>query len=203
MHNGKVWITDWHGNRHEMTPEDLLERIKNDSKSNWNWLAPATEIVKTISDPEFPEPVANKLKGIILKCFAELLLTNVYGHEESTCQLAVAYCYYSVHGRAEKRIKRLYRENLLKSVIMYSHGASPYGACSKEWRTFCSKWKKDALQCFTKRFGVDFMRFKANAEADYEKSIQAADKAGAFENDKAAYDKMKKEIAQIIVNSQV
>lgn len=187
MHDGKIWITDWQDNRHEMTPDKLLERIRQDSKSHYNWLAPATEIVNTISDPAFPEPIANELKGIVLKCFAELLLIDKRGIRKSTDQLAVAYCYYSIHGKAGKRIKRLYRENLLKSVIKYSHWVRPFDVGGGEWRAFCENWKKDALQHFTNRFGVDFMRFEANIEADYKKSVERADKAGKFEKDKAEH----------------
>lgn len=197
MHDGKIWIADWHNNRHEMTPEDLLERIRSDSASNWNWLAPATEIVRTISDPEFPEPIANELKGIVLKCFAEILLSDLDGNEKSTDQLAVAYCYYSVRGKAGKRIKRLYRKNLLERVIKYSYWIKPYGADGGEWRAFCTSWMKDALQHFTILFGTDFMRFEANAKAYYEKAVRYADKAGMFENDKNEY----REHIEKVVNS--
>lgn len=194
MHNGKIWITDWRNNRHEMSPNELLNRIKSDSETNWNWFAPASEIVKAISDPKFPEPIANELKGIVLKCFAELLLSDIGSTRKSTDQLAVAYCYYSIHGKSGKQIKRLYRENLLKSVIKYSFWVKPVGADGEEWHTFYDDWKKDALRHFTKRFGVDFMRFRANIEADYTKSVQRADKAGKFENDKIKYEELMKTI---------
>lgn len=192
MHNGKIWITDWNDNRHEMTPDELLERIRNDSKSDWNWLAPATEIIKTISDPEFPEPIANELKGIILKCSARLLLSDMGGTKKGTDQLAAAYCYYSIHGKAGKRLKRLYRKNLLRSIVKYSYWVRPYNVNGEEWRAFCNGWIKDTLQCFTKHSGVDFMRFEANLKTVFKKSIEHADKTGKFENDKIEYEKLMK-----------
>lgn len=192
MHDSKIWITDWHGNRHRMTPEDLLKRIRSDSASNWNWLAPATEIVKTISDPKFPEPIANELKGIVLKCFAEILLSDIVSNGKSTDQLAVAYCYYSIHGKAGKQIKRLYRKNLLKRVIKHSHWVKPYGA--EEWQAFCMSWMKDALQRFTALFGIDFMRFEANIKAHYERAVRHADEVGMFENDKNKYEEFIKKV---------
>lgn len=200
MHDGKIWITDWNDNRHEMAPNELLERIRSDSKSDWNWLTPATEIVKTISDPEFPEPIANELKGLILKCFADILLSDVIGRELGTDQIAVAYCYYSIHGKAGKRIKRLYRKNLLKAAKKpdwcWEH---PYGADGKEWHSFCNEWEKDALQNFTKRFGNDFMRFEANTKADFRKAVKCADKAGKFENDKIEHRESMKKTAGMIM----
>ena len=176
MYDGKIWITDWHDHRHEMTPNDLLERIRSDSKSNYNWLAPATEIVKTISDPEFPEPIANELKGIILKCFAELLSSDRRGAQKSTDRLAVAYCYYSVYGKVGRKVKYLYWKRLLDSAIKDWYQVSPLGVKGKKWRKFRDSWKKDALQHFTERFGTDFMRFEANIKvnfrADFEKFIR-------------------------------
>lgn len=200
MHDGKIWITDWSGNRHEMTPIEFFERIKEDSASNWNWLAPATEIARTISDSEFPEPIANELKGIVLRCFADLLLAEQPGYQKNTDQIAVAYCYYSIHGKAGKRVKRQYRENLLRSVVAESPWHKLLGACGEEWRKFCETWKKDALQYFTERFGVDFMRFRANAKADFKKAIELADEAGEFENDKVEYEKGIKEIVHLVAD---
>lgn len=194
MHDGKVWITDWHDNRHEMTPAELLERIRKDSQSHWNWLAPANEIVKTVTDSDFPEPIANELKGRILKCFAEILLSDIAANEKPTDQLAVAYCYYSLHGKAGKRAKRLYRQNLVQSVIKDSFWIKPYDVHGDEWRAFCTEWKRGALQHFTKRFGTDFMRFRANIKADFKASIKRADKAGLFENDKAEAKKSREEL---------
>ncbi len=199
MHSGKCWITDWNGDSHEMTPERLLERIRNDSKSNFNWLTPATEIVRTVSDPEFPEPIANELKCIVLKCFAELLVSDQYGHEKSTDQLAVAYCYNSVHGKAGKRIKRLYRKNLIESVTRRSSELKPYNVCGKEWHTFREEYEKNLLQNFPTRIGSDFMRFRSKVVSDYRRAIEAADKAGRFENDKAEHKRTLGEFTQRMI----
>lgn len=198
MHRGKCWITDWNGDSHEMTPERLLDRIRDDSKSNFNWLAPATEIVRTISDPEFPEPIANELKCIVLKCFAELLVSNQYGHEKSTDQLAVAYCYYSVHGKAGKKIKRLYRKNLVESVVRDFTLTSSH-IRGEEWRMFCEAWKEDLLQNFPERIGVDFMRFGAKVVADYQKALESADRDGKFENDKAEHKRILRDLTQKMI----
>lgn len=197
MHDGKIWIADWNDNRHEMTPDELLERIRTDSKSNWNWIAPATEIVKTISDPEFPEPIANELKGLILKCFADILLSNLSGTEKSTDQIAVAYCYYSLHGKAEKSIKRLYRKNLISATVAHVSAVSSM-IHGKAYRAFCKKWEKDAFKNFTRRFGIDFMRFGPRIKADFEASLKRAELAGEFENDKIEHEERLKEFAKTI-----
>ena len=200
MHDGKIWITDWNGNRYEMTPDELLERIRTDSRSNWNWLAPATEIVKTISDPDFPEPIANELKGLILKCFADTLLSSQIGHEKATDQIAVAYCYYSLHGKVGKSIKRLYRKNLIKAMVSYVGALSPI-IHGKEYRAFCERWEKDAFKNFTKRFGIDFMHFGPRIKVDFESSLNCADAAGEFDNDRIEHEKSLQELARTIFNA--
>lgn len=181
MGRDRFWITDWQGRIHRVTPEKLLERIKSDSsKSNYNWFASATEIVNTVSNFRFPDDIANELKIIVLKCFAELLLDN----EEGTDQAAVANCYRSIYGGPGEQIKQLYREKLLDSVIRYSE-QRPYNVYGKEWRAFCEKWKGDVLRNFPMRIGNDFMKFQVNATTDFEKAVKEADKAGKFENDRA------------------
>ncbi|MBQ3306084.1 hypothetical protein IJH02_01450 [Candidatus Saccharibacteria bacterium] len=196
MYSGKIWITDCHGNRHEMTPEDLLKLIREDNKSKRRWFAPVSEIVEVISDPEFPEPIANELKCIILRNFADLLLGLHKRRIEHIDQLAAAYCYYSLHGKAGKRAKRLYRENLLKSAIEHPSWDefSIRPPSDTEWRKFCNNWQKEALQNFTKRFGNDFMRFETMIENDLRSSVRRADKNGEFEQDKAWFDKRLSEI---------
>lgn len=201
MHDGKVWITDWHDCRHEMTPEELFERIKRESRSNWNWLAPATEIVKTISDPDFPEPIANELKKIILRCYADTLLSNIKGEEKPTDQIAVAYCYYSLHGKASKRLKRHYRRNLIKAAMRsVSRRLVSAHIHGEQYRTFCDQWEQEAIQHFTGRwFGIDFMRFRAKIEADFEKSLKQAIEAGEFAEDEARYRAGMKKVAEALV----
>lgn len=181
----KFWITDWQGRIHRVTPEKLLERIKSDSsKSNYNWFAPATEIVNTVSNSRFPDDIANELKTIVLKCFAELLLERRYSNERETDQAAVANCYRSIYGRSGEQIKQLYRENLLIYVIEYSE-QRPFNVYGKEWHAFCKEWKEDVLRNFSIRIGTDFMMFRANAITAFEKAVKEADGAGKFENDRA------------------
>lgn len=185
MGRDKFWITDWQGRIHRVTPEKLLERIKSDSsKSNYNWFAPATEIVNTVSNSRFPDDIANELKIIVLKCFAELLLERRYSNERETDQAAVANCYRSVYGRPGEQIKQLYRENLLIYVIEYSE-QRPFNVYGKEWHAFCKEWKEDVLRNFSIRIGTDFMMFRANAITAFGKAVKEADRAGKFENDRA------------------
>ena len=70
----KYKITGWHGETQLLTAKNLYERILEDSKTDYNWLASATELVKICNEPDFPEMYATNIKIIILNCFANLEL---------------------------------------------------------------------------------------------------------------------------------
>lgn len=196
MYDRKVWITDWQGQRQEMTPEELLEFVKTDSESNWYWFAPVAEIVKTISNPDFPEPIANELKCIILKCLATLLLSVVTDDKNDTDQIAVAYCYYSMRGGAGKRTRRLYRKNLVHAVTAYI-GPISFNTYNEEYREFRAQWEEDAFQHFTERFGNDFMRFRTNIEEAFCADLKEAEKSGRFKINAGGQRERLKNVAKI------
>ncbi|MBQ9017357.1 hypothetical protein IJ103_03935 [Candidatus Saccharibacteria bacterium] len=186
MQDGKVWFVDWKDNRRQVTPEELLELVKENSKSTWRRLVSATEIVKTVLDPDFPEPIANELKSLVLECFTDIWLYT--SHD----QIAVAYCYYSVHGKTGKRVKRLYRRKLLECITQ--EPCWEIALHGKRWNAFCKDWQKEALQNFDERFGNDFLRFAPKARADFRASLKRAEEAGVFKEDEAEYIEMVREL---------
>jgi len=55
-------IKSWSGKIHRMTAQQLYERILKDSKSNYNWIASATELVRVCRHPDFPGKYAQEIK---------------------------------------------------------------------------------------------------------------------------------------------
>ena len=74
----KYKVTDWDGDTHSLTAKQLYERVLDDSKSDYNWIASATELVRVCNNPCFPEMYAVGIKMIILNCFANLELQKEY-----------------------------------------------------------------------------------------------------------------------------
>ena len=71
----KYIITDRDGHQHSFSKaEDLLYRIITDSKkSNYDWIASASELVRFCETADFPKQYAIQIKIAILNCFANLL----------------------------------------------------------------------------------------------------------------------------------
>ena len=71
----KYIITDRDGHQHSFSKaKDLLYRIITDSKkSNYDWIASASELVRVCETADFPKQYAIQIKIAILNCFANLL----------------------------------------------------------------------------------------------------------------------------------
>ena len=62
-------INGWHG-KTDMNAEEFYERIMEDSnKSDINWIASATELIRICTEPDFPEEYAKEIEIRILDCF--------------------------------------------------------------------------------------------------------------------------------------
>ena len=61
----KYKVTGWHGYTQSLTAKKLYERVLEDSKSDYNWIASATELVRVCNDTCFPEMYAVGIKMII------------------------------------------------------------------------------------------------------------------------------------------
>ena len=201
----KFWICDWQGNRHEMSAIDLRDRITADSKSNYNWIAPACEIVRTVSDPKFPEEWGNHIKSLILTCYANLLCSPTIPNRKPDDYLAVAYCYYTVTGKKGKKAKRLYRRNTIKLATVYPEylgwsNPRPHDAHGDQWNAFYREFVRDAMANFTNNFGVDIMRWATNIHAKFNADVVVADKLKhRFDEDKERHAASMTRIAKSIV----
>lgn len=67
----KYNVKGWYGDTYLLTAKALYKRVLEDSKSDYNWIASATELVRVCNDPEFPEVYAVGIKLIILNWFCK------------------------------------------------------------------------------------------------------------------------------------
>ena len=68
----KYMVTGHHGDIHSLTAKQLYEQILDDSKSDYNWIAPASELVKICKNTSFPTEYALAIKCAILNCFSNI-----------------------------------------------------------------------------------------------------------------------------------
>lgn len=181
-----------------MTAKQLYKRVKEDSKSNYNWIAPAHELVRVCKIIGFPREYAEKIKIAILNCFANIE-SNVIGDrilDSEEDKLAVEYCYNSLKGVSEEA--DVVRERYLKAVIHFvsarhfrllefHHYGDTRNKIDNEWETL-------QFEKYNSENSLKFKNVLKELHDDYDSVMKAAEAEGKFEEDdkkrKEDFDKM-------------
>lgn len=185
-------ITDWKGCEHRLTAEELYERVKADSSSNYNWIASATELVKTCQYYNFPKTYAVKIEGLILNCFAALeLQKEVPSYSTPDDNEAVIFCYKHL-ANSEDSDAQPARLNYLKNVIAgiakyYDYGFRAHPG--DEYRKFCQEWVFGKTAEYALETSIDFEQLRKSLKSDFEAAVKHEEQAGTFEKSDAEYRK--------------
>lgn len=67
----KYTVVGWHNERYFMTAKQLCERVLTDSKSDYNWIASAAELVRVCTQPSFPQEYAQAIEIAILNLLCQ------------------------------------------------------------------------------------------------------------------------------------
>lgn len=199
----KYEIRGWTGN-YSMTAKQLYERVLEDSKSNYNWIASASELVRICEDVDFPVEYAQSIKIAILNCFANLETKKEYsGHTEPTDEGAVHFCYNSLTNFDEKshQVKEKYLHAVIKAITKYDHSEVRF--CmhpGPAYHEVCKKWIETKFEEYVSREKIDFDKLREDLYLDFGKTIQQAEKDGVFEEDDEKHRKRIKEMCESIPN---
>ena len=196
----KYNITGWKGKKYSLTAKQLYERVLEDSKSDYNWIASATELVRVCNDPWFSESYAVPIKIIILNSFANLeLQKEYYSNEESTDAEAVYSCYNSLPNtnKTAKKVKDKYLNAVITSVTKYNYGSGEVRFPLHIGPTYSKKveeWKKKKFNEYVSAIMLlNFDQLKENLSADFNNMIKTAEQEGAFEKaDNEYYEALEK-----------
>lgn len=96
-------------NNYQLTAKELYERIMLESKSDYNWIAPAKELVRVCNESNFPKEYATAIKVAILNAYANIESrkencgSNRYGNDPEN-EEAVQYCYNSLYGNDNEEV---------------------------------------------------------------------------------------------------
>lgn len=199
----KYNITGWRGKKYSLTANQLYERVLEDSKSDYNWIASATELVRVCNDPCFPEIYAVGIKIIILNCFANLELQKEYPSKgELTDAEAVYSCYNSLPTTDEtaKKVKEKYLTAVITGITKYTqsevrlpiHVGPTYTKKVEEWK------KKKFDEYVSAVTILNFDQLREDLYTDFDKMVETAEEEGAFEKDDKEYrEKLRKFWASI------
>ncbi len=185
----RYYVKDWKGKRHLYTAKQLYKKILKDSKSDYNWIAPATELIRVCQEPNFPEMYAMGIKLMILNCFGNIEVNqSVATRIIVTDKEAVNYCYNSLPTNIEAVtiVKQKYlatiivaftKSNAVKQFI--HHGAT--------YDKICSKWRRAIFDEYVSKKVIDFKQLKKELLSNFEHTIKTAEDKGIFEKDDAEY----------------
>lgn len=196
-----------HGNRDKeyiLTSKELYERVMYDSNYNYNWFAPARELVRVCKKKGFPDNYAMDIKIAILNCFANIEHKENCGgyryfdHPED--KKAVQYCYNSLYGtnneEAIKARKKYLTEVITKATYTYSfdyhHGAT--------YQKICNDWEKSKFDEYISKEEIDFEKLSEELRKSFKETIRTAESNGEFEEDKKKNDKSWKKFFERLNN---
>jgi len=171
-----------------MTSEQICSRVKEEAKrSNYGWIASATELVALCNKVLFSKKHAKEIKVCILNCFAELMhepALEPYGAPSSDDLVASFHCYNTLKGTDDSTVRAV-KEKFLMAIICdersrhvnFIHGGPVFN-------DFCHNWKNEILKSFYKE-EINFKRFRATIYKNFLEKLKEAENLGLFaEEDK-------------------
>ena len=184
------------GEMHRMTSKQLCERIVQDSKSDYNWIAPASELVRVCKCLGFPMEYALTIKVAILNCFANIEnRANCGGDRYFTKPAdaeAVQECFNSMYGINREDVV-LARRYYLSEMLKYATYTRVFDSLYHPGETF-RKLREDFITTKVEenisQKKVDFKTLVESSKNEFAEIVKTADSKGAFVEDE---EKDKKE----------
>ena len=163
--------------------------MKDSSKSDYNWIASATELVRVCNEPNFPQEYAKGIKIAILNCFSHLAKMEEYpSNEEPTDNDAVYSCYNSLSSSDEDSAvaKQKYLIAIIESITKYYHFEFP-SHTGPIYKKTCKEWEKSKFDEWSSKEAIDFKQLIKDLEIDFDKTIKAAEEEGIFKKEDDEY----------------
>ena len=182
----KYELKGWNGNKHFLTAKALYKRIMRDSRSDYNWIASATSIVKVISQETFPDKYKYPIEIAIVRCFTNLENRRaVNSREEATDIDAVSYCYndlgHCIGEASEVRFR--YLKAVIEKVARthFSYQVFPY--YGKTFHTIKEEWTRTMFTEYASIPDLDFSVLRQSLHDDFEMIMRQAEQEGKLEQD--------------------
>ena len=182
----KYTFTGWSGDEYSLTAKKLYERVMKDSKSDYNWIASATELVRVCKQLKFPETYAQEIQIAILNCFANLeTKKELESHQEPTDADAVNFCYNSLADISEEanKVRQKYLKAVIEGVTKYHFGILEFNHYGPTYHRICEKWERAKFEEYNHVSSLDFKKLRKALNDEFDQTMRAAEKEGAFEKD--------------------
>lgn len=183
-------IHGWRENEQVLTAKELYERVMEDSKSDYNWIAPARELVRICKKTGFPTDYATDIKIAILNCFANIEhRANCGGDryiDDPADREAVQYCYNSLHGVDNERAinaRQYYLSEMIKTASYVRCTFDSLYHPGPTYRNLCENWRKSKFEEYISQEEIEFKKLVETLHGDFTEVIKNAESNGDFEED--------------------
>lgn len=188
--NKRYTIIGRNGERYRLTAKELYEGVMKDSKSDYDWIALAPELVKVCNKSSFPKEYAESIKLAILKCFTNLEVKGEYDPIiESENNMAVYSCYNSLVQNNEKVVlaKQKYLECIIRNVAFHYFSIPIHEG--PKFSKMREKWIEEKFKENVTKEKIYFSQLIKDLNSDYSNLVKIAEENGIFEEDNMVKDK--------------
>lgn len=208
MAKEKYLIHTWSGNEKLLSAKELYERVMEDCKSDYDWIAPARELVRICKKTSFPTEYAIDIKIAILNCFANIEHRancggDKYGEDPKDLE-AVHYCYNSLYGLDKEEAinaRKYYLSEMIKSASYVRSIFDSLFHSGPTYRDLCEQWRNAKFDEYISQKEIDFVEMLKTLRNDFVDTIKSAEENGDFEEDDKKREESDKKLAQSIMHS--
>lgn len=183
-------VHGWRGKDQVLTAKELYERVMEDSKFDYNWIAPASELVRICKKTSFPTDYATDIKIAILNCFANIEHRANSGSDRyidnPADKEAVQYCYNSLYGIDNERAINARQYYLSEMIITASYVSCTFDSLyhpGSTYRNLCENWRKSKFDEYISKEEIEFKKLVETLHNDFANVIKKAQANGDFEED--------------------
>jgi len=193
---GQVYlVTDHYGTIYKMTAKELKERIEYDSKkSDYNWIAPATNLVRICRDPSFPDDCSLFIRVAILNCFANIEHRANSGgdryYTNPADEDAVEYCYNSLYGSDDESAIAA-RKRFLTEMIVAATSTNLYDSHyhpGPTYRNLRETFGSSKFEEYIVKKHIDFKMLQETLKEEFIEAVGKAAANGDFDEDEKKDD---------------
>lgn len=190
---GLYLLEDWNGSLRLMRASKIHKKVMDKSqKSNYNWIASATDLISVCEKKKFPQQYSVDIKIAVLNCFSQLINSDNHSTRRKKTDLdAVYYAYNSLYEiQEEKAIKA--RTNFLNAFLLHiTLCRYTFLFRGKSYHKYCAEWRNKKFNELFSKADINFPYLKTILEKEFQDAIDLAEKEGIFrEDDKKAQEKL-------------